>query len=47
MPDAQGNDSRASYYVPDIEKARALGLDVWTSLDESIDSMVDWVLDRQ
>lgn len=28
-----------SYYVPDIQKARALGLDVWTSLEQSIASM--------
>lgn len=28
-----------SYYVPDIDKARVLGLDVWTSLDEAIDDM--------
>ncbi|MFT8232984.1 NAD-dependent epimerase/dehydratase family protein [Pseudomonas guariconensis] len=31
-----------SYYVPDISRARALGLDVWTSLDSSIDSMAAW-----
>lgn len=31
-----------SYYVPDIQKARDLGLDVWTSLDKSIDSMASW-----
>jgi nucleoside-diphosphate-sugar epimerase len=35
-----------SYYVPDIQKARGLGLDVWTSLDDSIDSMADWIFDR-
>lgn len=28
-----------SFYVPSISKARSLGLDVWTSLDMSIDSM--------
>lgn len=31
-----------SYYVPDIAKARAMGLDVWTTLDTSIDSMGQW-----
>lgn len=31
-----------SYYVPDIAKARALGLDVWTTLDAAIDSMGQW-----
>ncbi len=31
-----------SYYVPDIAKARAIGLDVWTTLDTSIDSMGQW-----
>ncbi|WP_063342358.1 NAD-dependent epimerase/dehydratase family protein [Ectopseudomonas mendocina] len=34
--------SGRSFYVPDITRARALGLDVWTTLDESIDSMVRW-----
>ncbi|TNF81374.1 NAD(P)-dependent oxidoreductase [Pseudomonas sp. ICMP22404] len=32
-----------SYYVPDIEKARGLGLDDWTSLDQSIDSTARWI----
>ncbi|WP_229636074.1 NAD-dependent epimerase/dehydratase family protein [Pseudomonas syringae] len=31
-----------SYYVPNIQKARTLGLNVWTSLDHSIDSMASW-----
>ncbi|TWC21738.1 dTDP-glucose 4,6-dehydratase [Pseudomonas sp. SJZ085] len=31
-----------SFYVPDIGRARGLGLDVWTSLDASIDSMANW-----
>ncbi|WP_337157137.1 NAD(P)-dependent oxidoreductase [Pseudomonas putida] len=31
-----------SYYVPSIQKARALGLDVWTTLEHSIDSMAQW-----
>jgi len=35
-------DSGRSFYVPDITRARALGLNVWTSLDESIDSMALW-----
>lgn len=33
-----------SFYVPDIARARGLGLDVWTSLDESIDSMAAWAI---
>lgn len=33
-----------SYYVPDIRKSRCLGLDIWTSLDESIDSMAAWAV---
>lgn len=36
-----------SYYVPDIEKARGLGLDDWTSLDQSIDSMASWIRENQ
>ena len=36
------DDSGRSFYVPDISRARGLGLDVWTPLDESIDSMVYW-----
>lgn len=44
----QNGDPRTqSYYVPDIRKARDLGLDDWTSLDESIDSMVRWVCEHQ
>lgn len=31
-----------SYYVPDIGKARALGLEVWTDLGQSVRSMADW-----
>lgn len=31
-----------SYYVPDISKCKALGLDTWTSLSDSIRSMADW-----
>ncbi|MCU7239314.1 MULTISPECIES: NAD-dependent epimerase/dehydratase family protein [Pseudomonas] len=31
-----------SNYVPDISRARELGLEVWTSLDASIDSMATW-----
>lgn len=34
-----------SYYVPDIQKARALGLDDWTSLDHSIDCMAKWAVE--
>jgi dTDP-glucose 4,6-dehydratase len=34
--------SERSFYVPDIGHARGLGLDVWTSLDQSIDSMAAW-----
>ncbi|WP_460044944.1 NAD-dependent epimerase/dehydratase family protein [Pseudomonas sp. S2_H01] len=36
-----------SWYVPDIQKARGLGLDVWTSLDRSIDSMAAWVREQR
>lgn len=38
----QTDGSGRSFYVPDISKARRLGLDVWTSLDASIDSMAAW-----
>lgn len=34
-----------SYYVPDIGKARALGLEVWTDLDQSVRSMAQWVVE--
>lgn len=34
--------SGRSFYVPDITRSRGLGLDVWTSLDASIDSMAAW-----
>lgn len=34
-----------SYYVPDVQKARALGLEDWTSLDHSIDCMAKWALE--
>lgn len=37
-----GSTQARSYYVPDISKARALGLDDWTSLDHSIDAMAKW-----
>lgn len=40
QPDGNGR----SFYVPDIARARALGLDVWTSLDASIDSMATWAI---
>lgn len=46
MPTVEQVGSQASYYVPDIQKAKALGLDVWTSLDQSIDSMVEWIHER-
>jgi nucleoside-diphosphate-sugar epimerase len=36
------NDAERSFYVPDISRAKGLGLNVWTSLDASIDSMADW-----
>ncbi len=39
----QAEEASRSFYIPDISKAKALGLDVWTSLDESIDSMAGWV----
>lgn len=38
----QADGSGRSFYVPDISRARGLGLDVWTSLDASIDSMAGW-----
>ena len=38
----QSNDAGRSFYVPDISRAKGLGLDVWTSLNASIDSMADW-----
>ncbi|EST16144.1 NAD dependent epimerase/dehydratase family protein [Pseudomonas putida S610] len=38
----RADGAAASYYVPDIGKARSLGLDVWTTLDQSIDSMAAW-----
>lgn len=31
-----------SYYVPDTSRAKALGLQTWTSLDGCIDSMAHW-----
>lgn len=34
-----GQAGPTSYYVPDISKARALGLDTWTSLDASVQGM--------
>jgi nucleoside-diphosphate-sugar epimerase len=37
-----GAPGARSWYVPDIGKARSLGLDVWTELDASIDSMAAW-----
>lgn len=36
------DDSGRSFYVPDISRARRLGLDIWTALDQSIDSMAAW-----
>lgn len=38
----QTDTAGRSFYVPDISRARGLGLDVWTSLDMSIDSMAAW-----
>lgn len=38
----QPDDSSRSFYVPDISRARHLGLDVWTALDQSIESMAVW-----
>jgi len=40
----KADDGLRSFYVPDITKARTLGLDVWTNLDMSIDSMATWAL---
>jgi nucleoside-diphosphate-sugar epimerase len=39
------DDAGRSFYVPDINRAKGLGLDVWTSLDTSIDRMADWAQD--
>ncbi len=41
------DDSRRSYYVPDITRARLLGLDVWTSLEASVDSMALWCREEE
>lgn len=38
----QVDGSERSFYVPDISRARKLGLDVWTTLDASIDRMAEW-----
>ncbi|MGM3216307.1 NAD-dependent epimerase/dehydratase family protein [Pseudomonas sp. PhalM4] len=38
----RADDSGRSFYVPDISRARGVGLDVWTTLDQSIDSMAAW-----
>jgi nucleoside-diphosphate-sugar epimerase len=38
----QADASGRSFYVPEITRAHGLGLDVWTSLDVSIDSMAAW-----
>ncbi|MGF0236723.1 NAD-dependent epimerase/dehydratase family protein [Rhodococcus sp. IEGM1300] len=40
------DDAGRSFYVPDISRAKELGLDVWTSLDASIDSMAKWAMAR-
>lgn len=36
------DDAGRSFYVPDISRAKELGLGVWTSLDTSIDDMAQW-----
>ncbi|WP_448153156.1 NAD-dependent epimerase/dehydratase family protein [Castellaniella caeni] len=36
------SSAERSFYVPNIDKAKALGVDIWTSLEESIDSMGLW-----
>lgn len=38
----QADCTGRSFYVPDISRARRLGLDVWTPLDASIDRMAEW-----
>lgn len=38
----QLDNSERSFYVPDISRAKELGLNVWTSLDDSIDGMAYW-----
>jgi nucleoside-diphosphate-sugar epimerase len=37
-----GAPGTRSWYVPNIDKPRSLGLNVWTDLDTSIDSMAAW-----
>jgi nucleoside-diphosphate-sugar epimerase len=39
---AAGAPGARSWYVPDIGRAQSLGLNVWTDLDASIDSMATW-----
>lgn len=34
--------SDRSFYVPDVQRARSIGLDTWTSLDRSIENMARW-----
>jgi nucleoside-diphosphate-sugar epimerase len=41
-----GESGARSWYVPNIGKARSLGLEVWTDLDASIDSMAAWAVGR-
>ncbi len=36
------DESSRAFYVPDISSARRLGLDVWTTLNQSIESMAVW-----
>lgn len=42
--DVQGTprDAAPERYVPDVSRARALGLDVWTTLDAAIDATLAW-----
>lgn len=37
-----GEGGVPSYYVPDIARARGLGLDVWTSLEQAIEDTACW-----
>jgi dTDP-glucose 4,6-dehydratase len=40
--DGAPQDGFRSRYIPDIAKARALGLAVWTPLDQAIRNTADW-----
>ena len=43
-PPASADAERGSFYVPAIAKSRALGLDIWTTLDQAILESARWQL---